>query len=59
MSGEAEALPALTLLRAVCVQSLRALEGVSPPDPETTELVERLRDRLSELFESGRFDDYQ
>jgi hypothetical protein len=58
MSGEAEALPALTLLLAVCEQSLHALEGVSPPDAETTELVERLRDRLSQLLKSGRFSPY-
>jgi hypothetical protein len=58
VSGEDEVLPVLTLLLAVCEQSLLGLEGVSPPAPETTEVIERLRDHLSRLLKSGRFSPY-
>jgi hypothetical protein len=55
MSGEADAFPALTPLRAACEQALLALDELSPPAPETTQLAERLQARLYELFKSGRF----
>ena len=55
MGGEAEVLSTLTLLVAVCEQSLRALKQVSPPAIETVELVEGLRAHIYELLSSGRF----
>jgi hypothetical protein len=56
MGGEAEALPMLTLLMAVCEQSLRVLKQVSPPETETVELVERLRAHVYERLNSGHFE---
>jgi hypothetical protein len=55
MGGEAEVLPMLTLLMAVCEQSLRVLKR-SPPETETVELVERLRAHVSERLSSGHFE---
>jgi hypothetical protein len=46
----------LTLLMAVCEQSLRVLKQVSPPETETVELVERLRAHVYERLSSGHFE---
>jgi hypothetical protein len=56
MGGEAEALPTMTLLLAVCEVSLRELKQVSPPETETVELVERLRAHVYERLNAGRFE---
>jgi hypothetical protein len=58
MSGEESAFAALTLLLAVCEQTLTQLAGLEPPltDGRLATAVEETRDRLYELLtENGRF----
>jgi len=55
MTGEAEAVRALTLLVAVCEQAILALESLKPPaDRALTEHAERVRDLAMIELNFGR-----
>lgn len=54
MTGEEQTFRALTLLFATCEQALEELEGLSPPERETTQCVAPLRDHLYAVL-SARF----
>jgi hypothetical protein len=51
IAGDEQLPRLLTLLVAVCEQSLVELEALSSPDPETTDLVEQLRARIYDLLD--------
>ena len=56
MSGEGNAVSALTLLIAVCEQALLELAQVDPPvDGPLGEQIERLRDLCTVELTFGRF----